>query len=109
MLDDMTTFQRALADLMSDLSEETYCAGWLVDLEFLLWETVVGRHDSYGRFPLTEGEIRRLKELSEAGGGWIVFDAATRETWVPFEEWERRFQEWAGTHAARDGGPSDNV
>ena len=101
MLDDLTTFQRALADLMSDLSEDTYCAGWLTDLEFLLWETVIGRRDSYGRFPLTEGEILRLKELSEAGGGWIVYDEVARETWVPFEAWSQRFEDWSRTHAVK--------
>jgi len=26
--------QRALARLMSEISENTYCAGWLVDLEY---------------------------------------------------------------------------
>ena len=100
MLDDLTTFARALADLMSDLSEETYCASWLRDLEFLLWETVIGRRDSYGRFPLTGEEILRLEELSEAGDGWIIYDDVARETWIPSEAWEKRFEDWSRTHAA---------
>ncbi len=93
MISDMTPKQRALAEYMSDLSEDAYCAGWLVDLEYLLWEEVLGRRGKY-RFPCSQEEVARLRELSEECGGWIVFEKKTWETWLPLAEWEKRFAKW---------------
>ena len=76
---------------MSDLSEEAYYAGWMDGLEYALWEAVLGVRREYGRLALTETHRARLRELSNSCGGWIVFDEATEETWLPLEEWEKRF------------------
>ena len=46
MLRDLTPPQRQLADFMSDLSENAYCAGWMSGLEYALWEW---RHLTGGR------------------------------------------------------------
>jgi hypothetical protein len=35
-----------------------------------------------------------LRRLSEACGGWIVFDDVTEETWVNRSDWDRRFSAW---------------
>ena len=43
MLDDLTPEQRALAELMEELSEQAYCATWMSTLEVALWEMVLGR------------------------------------------------------------------
>ena len=94
MLSELTPSQRALADHMSDLSEEAYCAGWLIGLEFILWEAVLGREEDDARLPFSEEEIERLRDLSEACSGWIVYQHPGAETWLPLEEWERRFAEW---------------
>jgi hypothetical protein len=91
MLRDLTKDQRLLADFMSDLSEEAYYAGWMRDLEYALWEAVLGVRRKYGRLELTEAHRMRLRELSDGCGGWIVFDDNTEETWLPRAEWEERF------------------
>ncbi len=91
MLRDLTTDQRRLADFMSDLSEQAYCAGWMDGLEYALWEALVGTRREYGRLDLSDTQRMRLRELSEACGGWIVFDDDNEETWLPRVEWEERF------------------
>jgi hypothetical protein len=42
MLRDLTPAQLELAEYMSDLSEEAYCAGWMRDLEYALWDAAYG-------------------------------------------------------------------
>ncbi len=84
---------RELADYMSNLSEEAYCAGWMQGLEFELWEAVVSGPRNYGRLQVSR-HIEQLRRLSEAAGGWIVFDDRDEESLLPKEEWEKRFNEW---------------
>jgi len=94
---DLTNDQRALADFMSDLSEEAYCAGWMEGLEYALWEAVLGVRRDYGRLHFTGAQQARLRELSDCCEGWIVFDEDTEETWVAREEWQGRFLAWQRT------------
>jgi hypothetical protein len=94
MRTDLTPEQRALADYMSDLSEQAYFAGWMHGLEFALWEAASGQLPSYGRLEFDERQIVRLRALSSACGGWIVFDEASEETWISMPDWLNRFDEW---------------
>jgi hypothetical protein len=94
MLSELTASQRALAEYMSDLSEDASCAGWLVGLEYVLWETVLDRRTASRWLAFAPSEVARLRDLAQDCGGWIVFDDTTQETWLPMAEWERRFAEW---------------
>lgn len=100
MLADLSSEQRQLAEFMSELSEEAYYAGWMVGLEYALWEALLDGRSAYGRLELTDDHRARLRELSDACGGWIVFDEHSEETWVPTSEWRRRFAIWQRTHPA---------
>jgi hypothetical protein len=104
MVADLTPDQRRLADFMSDLSEEAYCAGWMDGLEYALWEVVVGARADYGRLAVTEEHRTKLKTLAEGCGGWIVFDDATEQTWVSHADWNARFAAWKRTPSKKDGG-----
>jgi hypothetical protein len=80
----------ALRDYMSELSEEAWYAGWMMDLEYALWDAVEHGPRSYGRLDITEQHIATLRELSVTCGGWIRFsDDARREEFVPLETWTR--------------------
>jgi hypothetical protein len=94
MIRDLTPQQRELAHYMSDLSEEAYCAGWMQGLEYALWEVMLGRRRSYGGLDLTDAQRTRLRELSDACAGWIIFDDDTGETWIPTAKWEQVFSGW---------------
>ena len=85
---------RELAEYMSALSEEAYCAGWMDGLEFELWEVVINGPRRCGRLQITHDHIAQLRRLSEAAGGWIVFDDNEEESLLPMEDWERSFANW---------------
>jgi hypothetical protein len=89
---DLNAAQHALAQYMSELSEEAYCAGWTNGLEDALWEVVLGERREYGQSTFTDEHAVELRRLSEACGGWIVFDGSREETWVSLSAWQTRFQ-----------------
>jgi hypothetical protein len=92
MLADLNPEQRALADYMSEISEEAWHAGWMAHLEYDLWRTNTGGSNSFGQMVLSQEHLRTLNSLSERCGGWIVFDEKNEETFVPIEEWKRRYE-----------------
>ncbi|OGX83644.1 hypothetical protein [Hymenobacter coccineus] len=84
--------QQALCDFMSELSEEAYYAGWMDDLEYVLWYTMFKGPASYGRKFIDEQIIIQLKQLSEEAESWIIFDDDTWETAVALPAWQEIFQ-----------------
>ena len=101
MLKDLTPDQTRLAQLMSELSEKAYYAGWMSGLEYALWQVVLGQRADYGQSTFNSQDVSKLLRLSEACRGWIVFDDETEETWVPLAEWKRRFASWQTCRAAK--------
>lgn len=86
----------ALRDYMSWLSEEAYCAGWMTDLEFDLWTSVVRGPRRYGHLDVDSATVERLRELAARCGGWVRWSAEARaEEFVPAAEWDRIYREWA--------------
>lgn len=88
MLQNLTPEERRLADYMSALSEKAYFAGWMEGLEFALWEAMNGQKKQYGCLVFSKEELETLRTLSEAVGGWIVFDDTQEETFVRIEDWK---------------------
>ncbi len=88
----MKSEEKQLADYMSDLSEQAYYAGWMAGLEYVLWHAMVDGPRKYGRLEITDEHIAKLKELSDACGGWIVFDDKKGETFVPLDAWLRIYE-----------------
>jgi hypothetical protein len=84
---------RDLAWLMSDYSEAAFCAGWIHDLEFFLWEAQTGACLGFDGEPITKCLRDKLRELSDRCGGWIVWDDDFCETWVPLAEMTRMVEE----------------
>lgn len=88
--------QFRLMALMSDLSEEMWCASWLCGLERSLWEDLhdpnhgSGVHDPAWNGPTTEYQ-KNLDEIAEAAriaGGWVVWSSAnTGNEFLTWEEW----------------------
>ena len=75
---------------MSDISEKYSAAGWLHGLELLLWRQVVGdprrppaEDDALFFDDLDDSEIRMLRELSAAAGGWFH----SHRTFIPLSQW----------------------
>ena len=80
---------------MRRISEEAYCAGWLSGLEFYLWRFFSEGPGQFGGLDITNEHIASLQSLSDACGGWIVWDGAMKdEVFVPLIEWQQRFAAW---------------
>jgi hypothetical protein len=105
MLSDLSVEAQVLADTMSSISEEAWCAGWMHDLEFDLWAAIQGEKKGYRRAILDDSDIAKLKWLSNACGGWIVFHETSGRAFVPLSEWTRIFAE----HEAERGSASQGI
>jgi hypothetical protein len=77
----------ALAELMSDISEECYCAGWMMGLEYALWDMVLGGSRRYGQSEASEEQVAEMRRLSERAGGWVRWQDDVGEVFVPLDEW----------------------
>lgn len=82
----------ALLDLMSNISEDYNCAGWLDGLEFILWEMLQGCPRHFGMGEVTEEELAQLRTLHEKCGGWWIYrhdekTLASGEVYVSLDEW----------------------
>jgi hypothetical protein len=85
--------QLGLLGLMTGISEEGWCAGWLSNLEFDLWQACHGGPTGYGHHIVTPRQAQLLKLLSEAAGGWWVYEMDQGAVFLPLEEWLRRLAE----------------
>jgi hypothetical protein len=74
MLSDLTIDQKRLADLMSEISEKCWTAGWATNLEYVLWDALMNGERQYGRNIISQQEIQALETLSKACNCWIYFD-----------------------------------
>lgn len=91
-----TPDQRAIYDFMSELSEDCYCAGWLLGTEAACWEAVVDGGTRWGIGMITADEAAELKLLSDAAGGWWHWPEDGRKPeFVSIAEWQRIYdQTW---------------
>jgi hypothetical protein len=105
--------EHALYTCMSQLSEEVYAAGWLVDCEYDLWR--LAHHGGTWGFSCACGlalDLSALRELAGHTGTWIVW--RKEPVAVPLEEWlplyEQRMSERRAKRAqAREEGRSDTA
>jgi hypothetical protein len=77
-----------LRDLMSEISERCYCAGWLIGTETALWRVIRGGNPEWGMGGISPDEVVAMKRLSQACDGWIYFDNTNGQTFIPLGEWE---------------------
>ena len=57
-----------LLALMTGISEEHWCAGWMSGLEFALWQAQPDM--LYGQERISKRQARLLRLLSDECGGW---------------------------------------
>jgi hypothetical protein len=82
-----------LRTLMSDISEDHYCAGWLSGLEYSLWDIITEYpfgNRQFGMGKVSEENIIQLSLLSKSVDGWWIFDNDLKdERFVTLEEWDK--------------------
>lgn len=92
MLNDLTKEQRILADFMSDLSEKCYSAGWLENLEYVLWDASITGERKFGQDIVSQQDIDQLNQLSNDCNCWIYFDDISEETAIELALWRQKFE-----------------
>jgi hypothetical protein len=91
---------RELFDFMRELSERHYGAGWVAELEYLLWEQAEEATPLGDGPDLTAFEICLLQSMRIAAGGWIVWDDDDDLdvdgpcVFLPIEIWRERYTRW---------------
>jgi hypothetical protein len=76
-----------LLGIMTGISEEFWCAGWMSGLEYDLWLAEAGKH--YGQGQLTERQATLLKLLSEESGGWWRWDKDKGPKFIRLDAWRK--------------------
>jgi hypothetical protein len=92
MLQDLTLQQKHLAETMSDISERCYFAGWMLHLEYVLWNAIETGPRPYGLGEITEEDIGHLKSLAELTGCWIIFHDEFEEMAIDLSSWKAVYQ-----------------
>lgn len=72
----LTADQRQLYRLMSRISEDHYCAGWIAGNEYRLWHAItdLGEGNRCGRGSLRPKDAEALRQLAARIDGWIYWD-----------------------------------
>ena len=80
--------QMQLADLMSEISQDCYYAGWIDGLEYRLWRAVTDVADDliYGAAKITPEQVSQMRKLSDSLGGWIIC-GDDGERFIQMPEW----------------------
>jgi hypothetical protein len=91
MKHELTAKERLLADLMSEVSERCFCAGWMQNLEYVLWNALLKGEMKYGYDRIITQDISALRELSLEAGCWIVFDDEVGEKPIALIKWQKKF------------------
>jgi len=77
----------ALLDFMSELSEDCYCAGWLIGTEHALWRAHEEGPMSWGQGDVGASAVAKLRRLSAKAGGWWRWDDEHGPLFVLMDEW----------------------
>jgi hypothetical protein len=83
----------ALRALMSELSEDAYCASWHYDTEYRLWEILQGRRSGWMALAGDDPRIAELRRLHALTGGWWWLNPARgdglgEKEFLPTAAWE---------------------
>ena len=69
--DERTLWADELRELMEDISNRHYCAGWMMGLERVLWAAAFeGKRGGYGNGELTDGVAATLRARAERADAW---------------------------------------
>jgi hypothetical protein len=100
-LDGMTTAQRQLALLMSNLSLHASGSIWLSGNEYRLWRAATDAADDlrYGMGHIPRDGLKRIRLLARSLDGWIVWNetpgaAGDWLRFLPLAVWERRYADF---------------
>lgn len=73
-MNELTRDQQELSDLISDISNEAWQAGWVTGCEYRIWDCVFGgKSQLVPSHAMTAERQDRIRELSRKIDGWIYW------------------------------------
>lgn len=85
---EFTPEMAALFDVMSEVSEDAYCASWIHGNEFFVWNILHPYTDKgYAPHGIAQEELQRIKELEAGTKGWIVWIDNQEIPGLPVDLW----------------------
>ena len=85
-----------LEQLISDISEDCYRAGWLIGCEFAVWALVVG--DDPGPMWFADAaQLAALRAEADRVGGWATWDDYRQSGphFVPMADWLELYRQYS--------------
>lgn len=78
-----------LLALMTGISEECWCAGWMDGLEYRLWDIAISATTPtrYGQGEISPRVTFLLKNLALEAGGWWIYDDTDGVKFLRTEDW----------------------
>ncbi len=89
--DEFNDKQRELYETMSDISEDCYCAGWMMGLEFAIWGALQDGDRRYGMSEMDAEQLERCRTLANELDGWVIWVDDDERQNLPASEWGPRF------------------
>lgn len=87
----LTDAQWQLYDLMSQISEDCFCAGWIGNCEYDIWQALQ-QEDPWGpHHPMSPRHLRLCQKLSTEIEGWIYWADGQTDPDLPRDSWGARF------------------
>jgi hypothetical protein len=104
----LTVEQQALRNLISEVSERCWYAGWLHDAEFDVWRLMT-EGGEWGRCASgdLDGLLAEIRDLSERLGVWITWNDRRKDCDhepVSLGAWTKRFEVWSRNRADAGSG-----
>lgn len=94
--------REVLEQLMRSISQRHSCAGWLEELEYLLWSALLDdaaiADDTFHFADIDAQTKSDLMFLSEKTGGWIMMFSE----FVPLVEWNLLYAQWKCDQKTQD-------
>ena len=101
---ELPNYDELLIDYLAQLSDSRACAGWLSNIEFMVYATMIGDRcngdDAYGLRDLDDDSLDDLRFLLERSGKWpywIDDDCAVRA--IKLSDWRAIYQDWHAKNA----------
>jgi hypothetical protein len=88
---DFNAKHHELYQLMSDISEDCYCAGWITENEYGIWAALQTGDRTYGMSEMNPDQLKRCGELAQELDGWIIWLDDYTDPTLPSEKLGPRF------------------
>lgn len=94
-----------IAEILHGISQDVWSAGWLIDVEHLVWAWMSGENKDVP--PEVRHLLPELADLAREGGHWVRWDDRREGHWkvvpVQMDRWERQHVQWRNDHPTVQG------